>query len=187
ERVTALLNKAKSLYGDKIDLGPRSDFYAKMFDSKMGSSERAPVASLVEGTNIYNLDVPEDLIMFAYLRVHPDVADSLESVYNGKNPKARYYVNDSEVEDALAAKRKRSVNKAILLLDKLSVNKMKKVGRQLGLPFRDDTREDTVYVELDRFIKASEEGKNQGNADLFISFCEMSDENLDRKSTRLNS
>src|SRR5690606_8026354 len=74
--------------------------------------------------------------------------------------------------------RKRSVNKAILLLDKLSVNKMKKVGRQLGLPFRDDTREDTVYVELDRFIKASEEGKNQGNADLFISFCEMSDENL---------
>ncbi len=177
-RVKGYLEKAKAFYGD-IDISPRSDFYTKMTSDKlMGTPERAPIAPLKDGDNLYNVDTPEDLIMFAYLRVHPDIAPSKDAINSGKYPKAVYYVNDDSVEDAVSSKRKRFINKAIGLLDSLTTNKMKKVGRQLGLPFTDDTTEDSVYTALDTFIKSAETGKGQKNAELFISFCEMKDENL---------
>lgn len=182
-RVTKLMEKAKDLLGD-IDFGPRSDYYTKMtIGDEMGTPLRAPIAVLKDGDNLYNIDIPEDLVTFAYLRVHPDIAPSMGAVLTGNYPKAVYFVNDDEVEDEESSKSKRSVNKAISYLDNLTVVKMKKVGRQLGLPFTENTSENSVYVALDNFIKASEELKTRKNADLFIKFCEMKDENLAIRDT----
>ena len=177
-RVTALLEKAQHLYGEEMDLGPRSDFYQKMTSDGMGTPERASIAILRDGDNLYNIDIPEDLVIFAYLRCHPDIAPSMDAVNSGKYPKATYFVNDDEVEDKVSSTRKRSINKAISILDTLSTQKMKRIGRQLGLPFTDDTTENSVYVALDNFIKSSEDSKKKQNAELFINFSEMKDENL---------
>lgn len=177
ERVTSLLEKAKSFFGD-IDLSPRSDYYTKMTDHKMGGTDRCPITKLVDGDNIFDIDTPLGLIQFAYLRVHPDIAPSMESINSGNYTKAVYFINDDEVEDTSAFKKKVIINKAIGLLNTASNDKRKKIGRQIGLGFTDDSTEANVYNRLDDFIQASTKAKSGGNAELFIKYYEMADDNL---------
>lgn len=177
QRVTDYRDRAQAFFGD-LNLGSRSDFYLKMTDDLSGTYERCPIAKLKDGDNIFNLNKPEDLLMYAYLRVHPNIAPSLAAVDSGGYTHSNYYVNDDEHESEVSSKKKRSINKAIGILDTLTTEKMKRIGRQLGLPFTDDTTENTVYNSLDNFIKESDKKGASQNADMFVKFCEMKDENL---------
>lgn len=176
-RVTSFRDKLAVML-PTTDLSSRSDFYAKMFDSQMGESTRCPVAKLIDGDNLFNLDDPWALIVYAYLRVHPEIAPSMREVDAGFYTKAKYYVNDEEIEDEIAYKLKKDINTAIGLLESMSLVKLKRIGRQLGEAFTDDTSEATVYARLDSYIKASEELKTRNNASKFIEFSRISDENL---------
>lgn len=177
ERVTSLLEKAKSFFGD-IDLGSRSDYYSKLTDFKMGTPERCPITKLIDGDNIFDIDTPVGLIQFAYLRVHPEIAPSMEAINSGNYTRATYFINDDEVEDTSAFKKKVVINKAIGLLNTASNDKRKKIGRQIGLGFTDESTEANVYNRLDDFIQASSKAKSGGNAELFIKYYEMADDNL---------
>lgn len=176
-RVTAYRDKLSEML-PTTDLSSRSIFYTGMFDSQMGESTRCPVAKLIDGDNLFNLDDPWALIVYAYLRVHPEIAPSMREVDAGFYTKAKYYVNDEEVEDEIAYKLKRDINTAIGLLDSMSLDKRKRIGRQLGEAFTDNTSEATAYARLDSFIKASEELKTKHNASKFIEFARIADENL---------
>lgn len=179
-RVRGLAKLAKELYGEGMDLSPTSDFYTRMTDAKMGTQERCPFAEMKDGDNTYNIEqVKEELITYAYLRVHPDVAPSKKALLESKYAHCRYFVNDSDVEDDSSYNNKKEINKAIVMLDNLSKDKQKKIARQLGLPISESSSEKAVYNALDNFIKNSNKSEGKFNATRFVEVCEIKDENLD--------
>lgn len=176
-KVRELKSKIEEMYGG-IDLGPRSDFYSKMCDYKMDTVERAPIAVLTDGDNVFNLDIKEQAVVYAYLRVNSEVAPSAESLLTGNYSRCSFYINDSDVESERGFKQRSKVNKAIGLLESLSNEKKKKVSRVLGLPVTDNTKESVVYNALDKYIKDSENPRNSNHVDMFMKYVEMKDENL---------
>lgn len=175
--VKSLREKAEALYG-YVDLEPNSDFYRKMTDHKMNTEERCPFYKLGEGDNIFNLDKKEELIAYAFIRVHPYVAPSKEAMKLGDYSHARYYVNDEEVENAVAYKIKQRINEASGILGTLSTEKQKKIARQVGLPVTDNSTEAATYTMLDEYIKQSEKAKFKNQVELFLKMTELNDTHL---------
>lgn len=176
-KVSGLYELAKKMYNN-IDLSPTSDFYTKLTDRYMGETIRCPFSRLSDSENVFNMNKKEDVIMFAYLRVHPSVAPSKDSLKTSSYGSCRYYVHDSNYEDEASYRSKQKINKAKGLLGELSVSKMKKIGRQLGLPIDDGTSEQAAYKMIDDYINETAGRKGKKNAELFTTFVEMREDNL---------
>lgn len=177
-KVTELRDIISDMYGG-IDIGPRSPFFADMFSTKyMGTDLRCPLGVLKDGDNIFNLDIKEEAVVYAYLRIHPEVAPSADALLSGNYPRCSFYVNDSDVESERAYKSRATVNKAIGVLDVMSIEKRRKIARTLGLPVVESTKESIVYNTLDKYIKDTENPRSTAHAELFIKYSEMKDDNL---------
>lgn len=176
DRIKKLRKKLEDETG--LDLGPRSNYYSKMFDDNQPI--KAEIVRLKEGDNAYNLDDHFQTITYEWLRVHPLIASSYQAYEKGEYPSnTQFFVNDENIEEEIKYKKKILVNKAIGTLDILSLEKRKKVARLLGLPISDNSKEMFVYNLLDTFIKQSEikvgEFKGGNSIDLFNKFATMDD------------
>lgn len=177
-KVSELRDIATEMYGG-VALGARDPFYTDMFNSKyMGSDQRCPLGVLKDGDNVFNLDIKEELIVYSYLRAHPEVAPSADALLSGNYPRCTFFINDSDVESERAYKSRSTINKAIGILDVMSLEKRRKVARVLGLPVVESTKESVVYNTLDKYIKDTENPRSTGHAEMFIKYSEMKDDNL---------
>ena len=163
-----------------LDLGPRSDYYK---DRNNPDREfKASLVRLKEGDNIFDLSDVWKAIDYEWLKVHPLIASSYSAYERGEyDPSVQFYVNDDNVEEEIKYKKKTLINKAIVTLDAMSLEKRKKVARLLGIPVTDNSKEHVVYNSLDSFIKNSTivDGDYKGSnpVDLFNKFATM-DEKL---------
>lgn len=137
----------------KVDLDVRSDFYNISTWAPTGKNKIVvePV-KLMDGDNYFDFDEPMQAIAYAWLRVHPQVAPSMERYKMGEFPEAQFFVKDDELEQEILYREKTELNKARRTLDELSLEKRKKIGRQCALPISDDDKEGVVYNLLDNFI-----------------------------------
>lgn len=181
KRVKELRSRLQDALGD-IDLGPRSKFWNYALSKSQDDQAHVHPAKLLDGDNIYDLSVPMQEITFSWLRVHPTIASSYQAWVNGEYPaETQFYVADDEIENTLAFKKKKSINKAIIKFDSMSPQKQRKVARLLGLPISDDTKEEFVYNQVDTLLKQVEfkEGTFKGlsTVEVFERFADMK-ENL---------
>ncbi|SEW21473.1 hypothetical protein SAMN05428988_3214 [Chitinophaga sp. YR573] len=167
----------------KLDLSPRSDYYN--ISTWSPTAKNRPViepVKLGDGKTYFNLEDPLQAVAYAFLRVHPHIATSMEAYQRGDFPDARFYVMDDEVEQEITYRKKTHLNKAIFTLDNLSLEKRKKIARQCSLPVSDADKEQVVYNQLDSFIKQGviKSGPFEGVAgvDIFMRFITISDEVL---------
>lgn len=181
ERVTKLKKKLEYELG--VDLGPRAEFWN--YGRSKGASDQAHVqpVKLLDGDNFYDLSVPIQELTFAWLRVHPTIASSLQAWRRGEYPAdTQFYVVDKEKENALLYKKKQIVNRAIVKLDDMSPTRRLKVARLLGLPVVDGTPEEFVYNEIDNLLKQTEvsagEHKGSDPIRIFTMFADMKDDLL---------
>lgn len=179
ERVRELKARLEAETG--LDLSPKSKYYSDMYNDDV--PHKAQIVRLKEGDNIFDLEDPFQAVTWAWLSKHPLVASSWQAWERGEyNPTTQFYVNDDNVEQEITYKKKTAINKAIALLESLSLERRKKVARMLDLPVTDNSKEIFVYNLLDSYIKQPEikEGQHKG-ADpigLFTKFSTMEDDLL---------
>lgn len=161
-----------------LELGPRAEYYKDRHNDRRDF--KAELVRLKDGDNVYNLEDTWQAITYAWLRVHPMIAPSYTAYEKGEFPAStQFYINDDNVEEELKYKKKTLINKAVVTLDSLSLERRRKVGRLLGLPVTDSSKEMFVYNILDTFIKQNEirtgEYKGSNPVDLFNKFSTMDD------------
>ena len=181
ERVTKLRTKLESALGD-IDLGPRSKFWNYGLSTSTEDYTHVQAVKLLDGDNFFDLSTPFQELAFAWLRVHPTIATSYQAWERGDVPAdTQFYVVDEEIESGIIFKKKQLINKAIVKFDSMTPDKKRKVGRLLGLPVTEDTKEEIVYNQVDNMLKQSEfkSGAFQGlnPVEVFNRFADMK-ENL---------
>ena len=181
ERVTALRERLEMALGD-IDLGPRSSFWNYGLSTSTEDTMHVQPVKLLDGDNFFDLNIPFQELAFAWLRVHPTIASSYQAWERGEfAAETQFYVADDEIENAVVYKKKQLINKAIVKFDSMTPEKKKKVARLLGLPVSEDTKEESVYNQVDNMLKQTEfkNGKYQGlnPVEVFNRFADMK-ENL---------
>jgi hypothetical protein len=181
ERVTALKERLQTSLGD-IDLGPRSKFWNYGLSTGMNDSLHVKAVKLLDGDNMYDLNIPIQEISFAWLRVHPTIASSYQAWERGEFPAdTQFYVVNDEIESQLVYKKKQLINKAVIKFDSMSMEKKRKVARLLGLPVTSESKEEVVYNLVDNMLKQTEvkTGSFQGlnPIEVFNRFADMK-ENL---------
>jgi hypothetical protein len=181
ERVTKLRQKLEAALGD-IDLGPRSKFWNYGLSLSTDDYTHVQAVKLLDGDNFFDLSIPFQELAFSWLRVHPTIAGSYQAYERGDYPAdTQFYVVDEEIESAVIFKKKQLINKAIVKFDSMTPEKKRKVGRLLGLPVTEDTKEEIVYNQVDNMLKQSEfkSGAFQGlnPVEVFNRFADMK-ENL---------
>lgn len=179
KRVTELKKKLQNALGD-IDLGPRADFWNYSKSTSVDDLSHVQPAKLLDGDNLYDLSQPLVELQFAWLRVHPTIASSLQAWERGEFPaETQFYVVDDEIENAVVFKKKQLINKAIAKFDEMSPDRKKKVARLLGLPVSDNSKEEVVYNLVDDVLKQSEfkagEYKGLSTVEVFNRFANMQD------------
>lgn len=178
--IDSLLSELKNVFGDQANFSdPRSQIWNAYSD---GDIHATPVR-LGNGTTVLNPSTdPQDLINYCWLRVHPDVAKSLESSSRGECQGCTYYIENSESENRVLYNRKKEINKAIVTFDSLSATKKKQVGRLLGLPIGDATGEEEIYNMIDTLLKKPEfdsgEFKDLNPVKKFNEIVKLADERL---------
>lgn len=182
ERITELKKKLEAETG--LSLEPRAEYYTQIFNDRVNI--KADIVRLKEGDNVFDLDNAFQTITYEWLRVHPLIASSYTAYEKGQYPSnTQFYVNDESIEEELKYRKKQLVNKAIGTLDKLSLEKRKKVARLLGLPVSDNSKETFVYNLLDSMIKQGEvkagDYKGGNSIELFNKFAEMDDKLVNTK------
>ena len=181
ERVTTLRAKLEAALGD-IDLGPRSQFWNYGLSTSTDDSLHVQPVKLLDGDNYFDFTLPLQELAFSWLRVHPTIASSYQAWERGEFPAdIQYYVADDDIENKVMFKKKQLINKAIVKFDSMTPEKKKKVARLLGLPVSDDSKEETVYNQVDNLLKQTEfkNGRYQGlnPIEVFGRFADMK-ENL---------
>jgi hypothetical protein len=181
KRVTKLRAKLERNLG--VDLSPRSKFWNYSLSKSTSDTAHVQPSKLMDGDNIFDLEVPFKELTFAWLRVHPTIASSLQAWERGEFPAdTQFYVVDKEKENALLYKKKLLINKAIVMLDDMGPTKRMKVARLLGLPVSDNTPEEFVYNQVDNLLKQTEfeDGKFKGLEPIkvFTKFAEMNNDLL---------
>jgi len=181
ERINSTLAKLKNAFGD-IDLGPRAPFWNYSLAKSQSDLKHVQPVKLRDGDNFFDFEIPQQLIAWSWLRVHPTIASSYQAWERGDFPAdTHFYVADEEIENALVFRKKKIVNKAISKFDSMTPAKKKKVARLLGLAVSDDSTEELVYNEVDNVLKKGEfsKGKYQGlsTIEVFTRFADM-DESL---------
>jgi hypothetical protein len=181
ERVTALKKKLESALGD-VDLSPRSSFWNYGLSTSTDDTLHVQAVKLMDGDNYFDFSNPFQELAFAWLRVHPTIASSYQAWERGEVPAdTQFYVADDEIENAVIFKKKQLINKAIVKFDAMTPEKKRKVARLLGLPVTEDTKEESVYNQVDNLLKQTEfkNGKHAGlnPVEVFSRFADMK-ENL---------
>ena len=181
ERVTNLKKKLEDALGS-IDLGPRSKFWNYGLSTSQDDPLHVQPVKLLDGDNIFDLNVPLQELAFSWLRVHPTIASSYQAWERGEYPaETQFYVADEDIENAVMFKKKQLINKAITKFENMTPEKRKKVARLLGLPVTDESKEEAVYNLVDNMLKQTEfkNGKYQGLSpvEVFNRFADMK-ENL---------
>jgi len=181
ERVTNLRKKLENALGD-VDLGPRSKFWNYGLSLSTDDTTHVQSVKLLDGDNFFDLSVPFQELAFSWLRVHPTIASSYQAWQRGDYPAdTQFYVVNEEIESGIIFKKKQLINKAIVKFDNMTPEKKRKVGRLLGLPITEDTKEEIVYNQVDNMLKQSEfkSGAFQGlnPVEVFNRFADMK-ENL---------
>jgi len=164
KRVKQLKEKLERAFG-KIDLSPTSEFWNGSLAKSQNDTKHVQPIKLMDGDNLFDFSSPIQELAFAWLRVHPTIASSLQAYERGEYPaETMFYVVDDAVETNVLNNKKKLINKAIVQLETMSVEKRKKVARQLGLPVTDDTGEQEVYNLIDNVLKQTEfkNGKHMG-------------------------
>lgn len=184
KRVTDLRVKLEKALG--VDLGPNSSFWNSKLKKDDNDHTHVSGYKLEEGDNFFNFQNPMQELNFAWLRVHPTVASSMQAYERGEYPaETQWYVSDESIENQVLFKKKDIINKAIVKLTSMSVEKRKKVARMLGLPVTDETGEEAVYNLIDDILKKSEftSGKYSGLSPvtIFTGFADMKEQLLDTK------
>lgn len=180
KRVTDLKNRLTKLL--QLDLSPTSKFWNHALASSNDDTTHAQPVKLLDGENVYDLSIPWQELTFAWLRVHPTIASSYEAWKAGRFPAdTQFYVADEEIETALAYKKKTLINKAIAKFDGMTPSKRRKIARVMGLPVTEDSKEESVYNQVDTLLKETEfkTGKYKGKSPVkvFTDFADM-EENL---------
>jgi hypothetical protein len=180
ERVTELKQKLEEALN--VDLGPRSPFWNYSLSTSVDDTLHVQPVKLMDGDNYYDLSMPLQELAFSWLRVHPTIASSYQAWERGEFPAdIQYYVADDEIENKVMFKKKQLINKAIVKFDSMTPEKKKKVARLLGLPVSDDSKEESVYNQVDNVLKQTEfkNGKYAGlnPIEVFNRFADMK-ENL---------
>ena len=181
ERVKNLREKLEVALGG-IDLGPRSKFWNYGLSTSSDDALHVQPVKLVDGDNFFDLNMPLQELAFSWLRVHPTIASSYQAWERGEYPAdIQFYVADDEIENAVLFKKKQLINKAIVKFDAMTPEKKRKVARLLGLPVTEDTKEESVYNQVDNLLKQTEfkNGKHAGlnPVEVFSRFADMK-ENL---------
>ena len=182
ERVTKLKEKLQAALGD-IDLGPRSSFWNYALAISTNDELHVQPYKLMDGDNLFDLNIPFQELTFSWLRVHPTIASSYQAWERGEFPAdCQFYVADDDIENEVAFKKKQKINKAIEKLNNMTPEKQRKVGRLLGLPISDNTKESAVYNLIDSALKQTEfkAGKYQGLSpvEIFTRFADMKEDLL---------
>jgi hypothetical protein len=177
ERVTNLRKKLENELGD-IDLGPRSAFWNYGLSTSPDDQTHVQPVKLLDGDNYFDLSNVFQEIAFSWLRVHPTIASSYQAWERGEYPAdTQFYVVDDEIENAVIFKKKQLINKAIVKFDSMSPERKRKVGRLLGLPVTEETKEEVVYNLVDNVLKQTEfkNGKYSGlnPVEVFNRFADM--------------
>lgn len=157
-----------------VDLSPNSSYYKGRF------------FVLKDKDMIFDLTDAEQAVTFAWLRVHPVIAPSMESWTLGEvSADTQYFVNDDEQENKITYDRKKTLNDAIVKLNALTSEKKKKIARLMDLPYSDNTTEEVVYNGLDNLIRLSQmpSGAYKGKlpVTIFTMLVELNSELLDVK------
>jgi hypothetical protein len=181
ERVKAVKQRLEASLGD-IDLGPRSSFWNYGLSTSTEDQRHVQSVKLMDGDNFFDFAVPFRELAFSWLRVHPTIASSYQAWERGEYPAdTQFYVADDEIESAIMFKKKQLINKAIIKFDAMSLEKKRKIARLLGLPVTENTKEDSVYNQVDTILKQTEfkSGTYQGlsTVEVFNRFADMK-ENL---------
>lgn len=156
ERVTELRKRLEAQLGD-VDLGPRSSFWNYGLSTSTDDTLHVQAVKLMDGDNYFDFSNPSQELAFAWLRVHPTIASSYQAWERGEYPAdIQFYVADDEIENAVIFKKKQLINKAIIKFDQMSIEKKRKVARLLGLPVSEDTKEESVYNQVDNLLKQTE-------------------------------
>lgn len=170
----------------RVDLSPNSKFYKDMFKDLKDQAYCRMYHMRPKEEMIFDLNDPEDLVIFAYLRVYEDyIAPSYDAYQLGKvsDPvKVSYYIKDEQVEAAMTYKKNQEMNKAIAALENSTISRRRAVGRSLGLGVSEATPEEVIYNLLNSYIKQGviEEGyyKGRKSVELFNTYMSMKDETL---------
>jgi len=181
ERVTKLKAKLEQALGN-IDLGSRSPFWNYGLSTSNNDQEHVQPSKLMDGDNLFELDIPFQELAFSWLRVHPTIASSYQAYENGDYPAdTQFYVVDDDIENTIVFKKKQLINKAIAKFDSMTPEKKRKIARLLGLPVTEDSKEEAVYNQVDNVLKQTEfkSGKYMGlsTVEIFNRFADMK-ENL---------
>jgi len=181
ERVTKLREKLENDLG--LDLGPRSEFWNYARSKSATDQTHVQPVKLIDGDNFYDLSVAYQELTFAWLRVHPTIASSIQAWQSGLFPAStQWYVQDKERENSILYKKKQIVNKAVVKLDEMLPTRRVKIARLLGLPVIDNTPEEFVYNELDNLLKKTElstgDHKGLDPVKIFTKFADMNEDLL---------
>lgn len=181
ERVTVLRKKLEAAIGD-VDLSPRSQFWNYGLSTSSDDRLHVQPVKLMDGDNFFDFTQPLQELAFSWLRVHPTIASSYQAWERGDYPAdTQFYVADDEIENAVIFKKKQLINKAIVKFDSMTPEKKRKVARLLGLPVTEESKEETVYNQVDNILKQTEfkNGKYAGlnPVEVFNRYADMK-ENL---------
>lgn len=184
-RVKALRLELQEQLGN-IDLSPTSKFWNHALAKSPSDTSHVHGFKLIDGDNLFDQAIPMQKLTFAWLRVHPTIASSLQAYENGLFPaETQFYVADDDIENEIVFKKKQAINKAIVKFETMTPEKRKKVARQLGLPVTDDTVESEVYNLVDTILKQSDfkSGKHTGMdpVRVFTQYADMKENLLDVK------
>jgi len=161
------------------DLSPTSDYYKSI-------SENGGVP-LGDEPLVLNLDSPEDMITYLWIKNHPKIAPSFEQWQLGGEtitPDMEFYIAD-EVEDVkVQFKNKQKINKLIQKIDTTPDLMRLKWAKLLGLRVNDFSTAEEVYNVLDSYIKEGTSGNSQQNAiKEFERVSQLTDDIVDIKVT----
>lgn len=166
----------------KFDLSPTSKYYD--YSSDLPDERKVFPVKLTAQDKFFDLKNAADEITWNWIKVHPAIAPSLQAYLRGDvHPDmVQYYVADDAAEERITYNKKQEINKAIVIFEKLDPSKRKKIGRLMGLPVTDDSKEEVVYNLMDSLLKDGEfkSGEYKGNntVTIFNDLVKLNEERL---------
>lgn len=163
----------------KVKLDPNSPFY----DFSSSTDPKVYPVKLSNDDKVFDTTDNMEEITWNWIKVYPTIAPSLQAYMRGDAPsECQYYVVDAEAETKILYSKKKEINQAIGLFEKMEPSKKKRVARLMGLPVGEDTPEEEVYNIMDSALKEVEfkSGKFKGMSTvrLFNEIAALSEERL---------
>jgi len=163
----------------RIPLNPDSDYYNYTSNALV----KVNPMRLKDEDNIFNLDDAEQAVTYYWLSAHPTIASSWDAWDRGEYPSdTQFFVNNADIESEKQYQKDMAETKALLVLNSLSIEKLRKVARLLGFPVSDDSKPEHVFPKIYSFIK---EGmikagpyKNQNSITKFNQIVSLGDDTL---------